>query len=175
MIIFRWTLLRIRNVSNKSCIETSKQTFYIQWLFFFRKWCPLWDNVEKCGGARGTTNDVTTWGIRLAWWISKATCTHKPTRPGHTHARAHTHTNMQYLLLFHSNNVVLLYYTYTDCLVQSYNRSYIKAKTGLWTLDSQHGPFIPTKALESQSGLRGQRGTWRQPYPVMKLVLLSLH
>ena len=30
---------------------------------------------------------------------------HTPTRPGnHMHAQACTHTNMQYLLLFHSNN-----------------------------------------------------------------------
>ena len=61
--------------------------------FFFRKWCRLWDNVEKYGGARGATKDVTTWRIRVAGWISKATCTHAHAHTlGHSRARLRTHT-----------------------------------------------------------------------------------
>ena len=48
---------------------------------FSRRSCRLWDNVEKCGGAREATNYVTTWRIQVACWISKAT---------RTHARVHT-------------------------------------------------------------------------------------
>ena len=65
---------------------------------FFRKSRRLWDNVEKYGGARGATNYVTIWRIRVACWISKVTCskrTHTPTLPGTcTHSRAHTHTQI---------------------------------------------------------------------------------
>jgi hypothetical protein len=44
-----------------------------------RKSRRLWANVEKCGGARGATNDVTTWRLRMECWVSKATCTHTHT------------------------------------------------------------------------------------------------
>ena len=56
-------------------------------IIFFRKSCPLWGNVEKYGGASEDTNDVTMWRIRVACWISKATC---------THARVHTHTQQRF-------------------------------------------------------------------------------
>ena len=32
--------------------------------------------LKKYGRARGATNDVTIWRIRVACWISKTTCTH---------------------------------------------------------------------------------------------------
>ena len=42
-------------------------------------------------GARGETNYVTTWPIRVACWLSKSTCTRPRTRaPTRTHARSHT-------------------------------------------------------------------------------------
>ena len=41
---------------------------------FLRKSRRLWD-VEKCSGVKGATNDVTTWRIRVACWIRKATGT----------------------------------------------------------------------------------------------------
>ena len=75
----------------------------LAFLFFFRKSCHLWDNVEKYGGSSGGTNDVTIWHIRAACWISKVACTHTRTRAGHARTRTHN-TNMWYLLLFHSNN-----------------------------------------------------------------------
>ena len=73
---------------------------------FIRKLCRWWYNEEKCGGARGVTNDVTIWRIRVACWMSKATCTHLHAHshaPGHTHARTHAHLFI-YLLFFHGNN-----------------------------------------------------------------------
>ena len=68
-----------------------------------RKSCRLWDNVEKCGENRGTTNDVTIWRIRVACWISKATCRHAHAHahaPGRTHTRARAHTHMQQAIGF---------------------------------------------------------------------------
>ena len=59
-----------------------------------QKLCRLWDNVEKCGEARGVTNDVTIWRKCAARWISKATCAHAYAHahalPKHTRVRAHT-------------------------------------------------------------------------------------
>jgi hypothetical protein len=79
----------MRNVLGKSCRE-NQNTFCS--IIFFRKLFRLWDNVKKYGGARGAT-DVTIWRIRVACWISKATCTHvhaHSSMPLHRHVRIHT-------------------------------------------------------------------------------------
>ena len=49
-------LLRMRNVSDKSCRENQLTHFVFSNFFFFRKSCCLWD-VEKCGTARKTTDN----------------------------------------------------------------------------------------------------------------------
>ena len=72
----------MKTVSNKTCTEN--QNTHFMPTDFFRKSCRLRD-VEKCGEARGATNDVTIRRIRVACWISKATRTH-----AHAHAHAHT-------------------------------------------------------------------------------------
>ena len=54
MRICRW-ILRIRNVSDKSCRQNQNIHFIIGNLF--RKSCRLWDNVEKSGGAREAADD----------------------------------------------------------------------------------------------------------------------
>ena len=92
MIIFCSVLLIRRTVSDKHCRE-NENTHFSNFFFFFQKSCCLWDNVEKYGTARQTT-DIN---ITCACWITKATNTH-------THTHTHTH-NMRYLLLFHSNKV----------------------------------------------------------------------
>ena len=48
-------LPRMTNVSNESCREI--KTHILCSVPLFRKSCRLWDNVEKCGGAREATND----------------------------------------------------------------------------------------------------------------------
>ena len=53
MIESRSVLLRMRNVSNRSCRENPNTLFTIY--FFFRKTCRLWDNVEKCSRAGQVT------------------------------------------------------------------------------------------------------------------------
>jgi hypothetical protein len=97
MTISRRIRLRMRNVLDQICRENENTHFLFR--NFFRKSYRLWDNVENYGWARGTTNDVTIWHILVACWISKATYTH-----AHAHARMRTHTNMEYLLFFHSKN-----------------------------------------------------------------------
>ena len=51
------TVLRKKNISDKSCKETRSTSFKI---FFFRKTCHLWDNVEKyCRAGQATGNNMT--------------------------------------------------------------------------------------------------------------------
>jgi hypothetical protein len=91
LTIFRWILLRMRNVLDKNCRENQNTGFMFNNVF--RISCPLWDNVEKYCWARGATNEVTIWLIRVACW-KKATCTHSHAHAralGHTHSRAGTH------------------------------------------------------------------------------------
>jgi len=45
MIISRSVILRMRNVSDKSCRENQNTHFVFSNFFFFRKSCRLWDNV----------------------------------------------------------------------------------------------------------------------------------
>ena len=70
------------NDLDKICRE-NQNTHFIFNNVFFRKLYRLWDNVEKYSGDLGATNDVTTWRIRIACWINKATGTYS-----NVHARA---------------------------------------------------------------------------------------
>ena len=56
------------------------KTHILRAITFVRKSRCLRDNVEKCGGTRGGTNDVTIWRIRVDCWISKATYKHPHAR-----------------------------------------------------------------------------------------------
>ena len=104
---------------------------------FFRKSCNLWDNVEKYGGPRGATNDVTILHMFLERWISKATQTHAhmrmdiPTCPGiHMYARTGTCTRQVCNTYCFSTAATIckcasmLRYMYCVCLV------------GVWAADS---------------------------------------
>jgi hypothetical protein len=69
----------MRNVLDRSCRE-NPNTFFTQ-KGFFRKSHRLLDNVEKCSGDRGATNDVTIWAD-TPWVLDKQgymhECTHRP-------------------------------------------------------------------------------------------------
>jgi len=54
-IISYSVLLRMRNVSDKSCRESQKTHFMLN--NFFQKLCHLWDNVEEYCKAGQTTCD----------------------------------------------------------------------------------------------------------------------
>ena len=66
---------------------------------FFRKSCRLWDNVKKCVGARGATNDVTVWRVRRACCISKATRAHRMHMPTHQGTDMHARTHKYVMLI----------------------------------------------------------------------------
>ena len=84
LILSRSFLLRLRNISDKSCRENQNTHFVLSNVFL--KSCRVWNNVEKyC-----RVGQVTIWRMRIACWIPKATNTH-------THA-------VQYSLPFHVNN-----------------------------------------------------------------------
>ena len=55
--------------------EKSKHTFYVQ-LFFSRKSCSAWDNVEKYCTAGQDTNENIIWHKILACWLTKTPHTH---------------------------------------------------------------------------------------------------
>jgi hypothetical protein len=78
-------VLRVINILEKSYSE-NQNTYFMFNNVSFENHVALWDNVEKYGRARGATNDVTTWRIWAACWISKATCTRLRSR---AHARTH--------------------------------------------------------------------------------------
>ena len=76
MIISRWILLRMRNASDKSCRE-NRNAHYMFKIFFFSKWCLLWDNVENFGRARQATNDNIIRRMHFVYRITKASDTLK--------------------------------------------------------------------------------------------------
>jgi hypothetical protein len=57
-------------------VEKIKTHILYSIVFFFRKSCRLWDNVEKYGTARQATDDNIIRRMRFACWITKATDTH---------------------------------------------------------------------------------------------------
>ena len=85
----------MRNVIDESCRENKNTYFILGNYVFFRKSRLFLDNVEKCCGALGATNDVTIWRIRIVCWISKAKCTH-----AHAHARTRGHTLTHRYVIF---------------------------------------------------------------------------
>jgi hypothetical protein len=85
------------SISNKSCRE-NQNTFYVQYPFFFKKLCCLWDNMEKY--CRDKRSQMTTYyGMRLACWITKATHTNSEYL---THCFSTTTMVAQHASMFHS-------------------------------------------------------------------------
>jgi hypothetical protein len=82
LIISRSILLRMRNVSDKSCIGNQNTHFGFKNRFFLSKILRLWDNVEKY---------FTVWQARDDKWRMRTCCIAKAT---HTH----THTHTEYVI-----------------------------------------------------------------------------
>jgi hypothetical protein len=74
MITSCWILLRIKNVSVKSC--RGNQNTHFMFSNAFWKLCCLWHNVEKHSRARQATDNKIVWHMHTACWITKATDTH---------------------------------------------------------------------------------------------------
>jgi hypothetical protein len=70
-IISRSFLLRMKNGSDKSCRENQNTHFVFS--NFFLKSCRLWDVEKYCRAGQAS---MTTWRMRIACWIPKATNTH---------------------------------------------------------------------------------------------------
>ena len=94
MIIYRPILLRMRNVSNKSCRENQNTHFMSN--NFFRKLCRLRDNVEKCGGTREAA-ECQYGGALRAGLVKPHARARAPTHTKHARTRvqacARTHTH----------------------------------------------------------------------------------
>jgi hypothetical protein len=71
VMICRWILLRMRNVSDK-IVEEIKTHILCPIIFFLQKSCRLWDNVEKYGRARQATDGNIIRRMRFACRIYKA-------------------------------------------------------------------------------------------------------
>jgi hypothetical protein len=69
------SVLWMRNISYKSSRE-NQNTHFIFSIFLFRKFCLLWDNVEKYRRPRQATDDNIIRHMRIACWITKPKDTH---------------------------------------------------------------------------------------------------
>jgi hypothetical protein len=105
-IISRSVLLRMRDVSDKSCRENQNTHFVLINSFFFFENCPvyeiLWKNITEWGRPQ-----MKIWHMPIACWIPKAT---------------NTHTEYVKLIAFPLQQWLhvrasMLHYTYTACLV----------------------------------------------------------
>jgi hypothetical protein len=78
MITFRSVLLRIGNVSDKSCGEKCLLLLLLRSMTFFPppKIVPLCDILEKCCRVGQATDENIIRRMRIAYWIPKATNTH---------------------------------------------------------------------------------------------------
>ena len=70
MIISRWIILKMRNVSDKICRE-NQNTHFVFYKFFLKS-CRVWDDVEKYFSARRTADDNITRPTRVQCWITRA-------------------------------------------------------------------------------------------------------
>jgi len=86
MIILRWILLRMRNVSHTRRRENQTHVLYTATLPHHRKLWYLLHNEGKFGRAGQDTDSNMTWRMCVACWVTKVTHTH------HTHT-LHTHTH----------------------------------------------------------------------------------
>jgi hypothetical protein len=73
IIVSRWILRKVRNVSNVEKIKIHILLFHN---FFSRKSYRLWDDVEKYGTARQATDDDIIQLTRFTCWIPRAVNTH---------------------------------------------------------------------------------------------------
>ena len=73
LIISRSVLLRMRNISDKSCRENQNTLFYS--IHFSSKILPF---IRKCGKniVQPDRPQMTIWRMRIACWMPKATDTH---------------------------------------------------------------------------------------------------
>ena len=74
VVVSRSILLRMRNISGKTCGRNS--THILRSLHFFLKLYCLWDNVERYGTARQATDGKGSRRVSFPCWTPKAIKTH---------------------------------------------------------------------------------------------------
>ena len=126
---------------------------------FFRKSHRLWDNVEKCSGDRGATNDVTIWRIRVACCISTGymhvcACTHQRVRVPTciTHTQACTHRPACNIYCFSTATMV----SWTRLIVTLYVHCLYCLLYGPQTSPD----FLPKKGQHADKGEHGTLEKW---------------
>jgi hypothetical protein len=131
-------------------VEKNKTHFVFSnfFLFFFRKWCRLWDNVGKYGRDRQATDDNIIRHKQVTCWITNASGTLRVCK---------------YLLLFHGNNgyanIHQCYvYTYITCLVkdklaftQFHNTRSLRYTCNMWNIKIHSREFTQAEQIESLS------------------------
>ena len=70
-----WILLRMINISDKSCRQNQNTCFMFN-TSFLRKSCRSWNNVEKYSRARQAVDNNKIRHMHIACWIPEATNTH---------------------------------------------------------------------------------------------------
>jgi len=111
---YTFFVLRMRNVSEKSCIE-NQNTYFMFSNIFFRKSCLfdiMWKNIVEPSRPR-----MATWGMSIACWITQPTNTHSE------YAIFIAFPLKQWLY----ERASKLRYTYIACLVYS-----MTCVTGIW-------------------------------------------
>jgi hypothetical protein len=119
------------NLSNKSCRENQN---ILRSVNDFRKLCHLWDNVEKCDGAREARVD----NIKQA----HAFCMLDKDGYTCTHALVRTYRNVEYSLLYHSN-IFASGWGAPGALAMSWGDARVK-----FSLNFKHDKIWSTAALE---------------------------
>jgi hypothetical protein len=119
LTISSWILLWMRNILDSGCREN--QNTYFMFINIFPKIVPLWDNVEKYGGARQATDDNTAHAPGM---LDKP----KPARaPSHAQAQKYV------ILLFHNSGYIertcpTLHERCLSCSVQAVCNSFSAGK-----------------------------------------------
>ena len=122
MIISHWILLKMRNISDKSC--KGKQNTYLLLNNSLRKSFGLRNSEGKYGRARQVTDDSVIRRMCFVCWIIKDT---------HTHTQTHTHTHTLGICTtycFYTARILLrthliYFYTCIECLLFRYSKTLV--------------------------------------------------
>ena len=132
------------------------ETHFMFWNFF-RKHCRLWDNVEKCGGARGAADDNMA-----ARWMLRLHARKQTPASVHTHTHTHTHREKTVVVFVTRTLPVLLTLTVSRELwrqdhwiyaASTFRRLYISRSTRRYCLNRDQTLHTISKAASAVRAL----------------------